>query len=219
MIVVGLAGRSGAGKSTVAGMFASRGAACIDVDEVARKIVRPGSPVLAEIDRAFGPEYLLPDGGLDRRKLGRRVFSDPAGLELLNRITHPALVLEVGAWIAELAGSDAPPLVAVVDAAVLFESGLAKLADAVIVVVASEQVQAERIAARDGIGVGEALARVRAQRSADEMLARADFVIRTDCSLEETEAQVDKVWRTLLSDRRISREASSLQRGRHTRER
>ena len=95
MIVVGLAGRSGAGKSTVAGMFGARGAACLDVDGVAREIVRPGSPVLAEIERAFGGEYLLADGGLDRRKLGRKVFSDPAGLELLNRITHPALVRKV----------------------------------------------------------------------------------------------------------------------------
>lgn len=200
MIVVGLAGQSGAGKSTVAGMFGELGAACLDVDRVAREVVRSGSPVLAEIERTFGAEYVLPDGGLDRRKLGRRVFSDPAALELLNKITHPALVREVSEWIADLGADETPPPVAVVDAAVLFESGLAKLVDAVVVVVASEQVQAERIAARDGITVGEALARVRAQRSADEMLARADFVICTDCSLEQVEAQVDKVWRTLLSD-------------------
>ena len=200
MIVVGLAGRSGAGKSTIAGMFAGRGGACLDVDEVARGVVRPGSPVLAEIERAFGREYLLPGGGLDRRKLGRRVFSDPAALDLLNRITHPALVREVSEWIAELGVSENPPPVAVIDAAVLFESGLAKLVDAVVVVVASEQAQAERIAARDGISLGDALARVRAQRPISETVECADFVIRTDCSLEQTEAQVDKVWRTLLSD-------------------
>jgi dephospho-CoA kinase len=214
MIVLGLAGQSGAGKSTVARMFAGHGAAWLDVDEVAREMVCPGSPVLAEIERAFGPEYLLPDGGLDRRKLGRRVFSDPAALGLLNKITHPALVREVREWITELAGSDAPPRVAVVDAAVLLESGLAKLADAVVVVVANEQVQAERIAARDGITVSEALARVRAQRSVDEILAGADFVIRTDCSLRQTETQVDKVWRTLLSDTHILPEGGRLPRER-----
>jgi len=211
MIVVGLAGRSGAGKSTIAGMFAGRGGACLDVDEVARGVVRPGSPVLAEIERAFGREYLLPGGGLDRRKLGRRVFSDPAALDLLNRITHPALVREVSEWIAELGVSENPPPVAVIDAAVLFESGLAKLADAVVVVVASEQAQAERIAARDGISLGDARARVRAQRPISEMVECADFVIRTDCSLDQTEAQVDKVWRTLLSDRRILPEGRSWQ--------
>lgn len=200
---MGLAGRSGAGKSTIAGMFASRGGACLDVDEVARGVVRPGSPVLAEIERAFGREYLLPGGGLDRRKLGRRVFSDPAALDLLNRITHPALVREVSEWIAQLGVSGNPPPIAVIDAAVLFESGLAKLVDAVVVVVASEQAQAERIAARDGISLGDALARVRAQRPISETVECADFVIRTDCSLEQTEAQVDKVWRALLSDRRI----------------
>ncbi|HON43089.1 MAG TPA: dephospho-CoA kinase [Bacillota bacterium] len=199
MIVVGLTGRSGAGKSTVARMFASRGAVCLDVDWVAREVVHPGSPILAEIERAFGREYLLPDGGLDRRRLGRKVFSDPAALELLNKITHPALVREVDAWITGLAGSSAPPSVAVIDAAVLFESGLTKLTDAVVVVVASEQVQADRISERDGIAVGEALARVRAQRSAEQMLARANFVIRTDCPLEQVEAQVDKVWHLLLS--------------------
>lgn len=199
MIVVGLAGRSGAGKSTVAGMFGARGAACLDVDGVAREIVRPGSPVLAEIERTFGGECLLADGGLDRRKLGRKVFSDPAALELLNRITHPALVRKVSEWIAELGASEDPPPVAVIDAAVLFESGLAKLAHSAVVVVASEQVQAGRIAARDSIPLSDALARVRAQRPVDEMVECADFVIRTDCSLEQTEAQVDKVWRTLLS--------------------
>ena len=203
MIVVGLAGRSGAGKSTVAGMFGARGAACLDVDGVAREIVRPGSPVLAEIERAFGGEYLLADGGLDRRKLGRKVFSDPAALELLNSITHPALARKVSEWIAELGASEEPPPVAVIDAAVLFESGLAELAHVVVVVAASERVQAERIAARDGIRAEEALARVRAQTPVEEMLKRADFVIRTDCSLEQIEAQVDKVWRTLLSDRGV----------------
>jgi len=199
MIVVGLAGRSGAGKSTVAGMFGARGAACLDVDRAAREIVHPGSPVLVEIERTFGGEYLLADGGLDRRKLGRKVFSDPAALELLNRITHPALVRKVSEWIAELGASEDPPPVAVIDAAVLFESGLAKLAHSAVVVVASEQVQAGRIAARDSIPLSDALARVRAQRPVDEMVECADFVIRTDCSLEQTEAQVDKVWRTLLS--------------------
>ncbi len=204
MIVVGLAGRSGAGKSTVAGMFGARGAACLDVDGVAREIVRSGSPVLAEIERTFGGEYLLADGGLDRRKLGQKVFSDPAALELLNSITHPALVRKVSEWIAELRASEEPPPVAVIDAAVLFESGLAKLAHAVVVVVADEQVQAERIAARDNIPVSDALARVRAQKPVDEMVECAEFVIRTDCSLEQTEAQVDKVWQTLLSDRGAS---------------
>jgi len=199
MIVVGLAGRSGAGKSTVAGMFGARGAACLDVDGVAREIVHLGSPVLAEIERAFGPEYLLPGGGLDRRKLGRRVFSDPAALDLLNEITHPALVREARGWIAELGANEKPPPVAVIDAAVLFESGLARLADAVVVVVASEQVQAERIAVRDSISTEQALARVRAQRPIEEMVKRADFVIRTDCSLEQVEAQVDRVWQTLVS--------------------
>ncbi|MBP7868636.1 MAG: dephospho-CoA kinase [Firmicutes bacterium] len=199
MIIVGLAGQSGVGKSTVAGMFAGRGAACLDVDGVARETVRPGSPVLAEIERAFGPECLLPGGGLDRRRLGRRVFSDPVALDLLNRITHPALVREVTGWIAGLRANEKPPPVAVIDAAVLFESGLAELADAVVVVVAGEEAQAERIAARDGITAEEALARVRAQRPIEEMVKRADFVIRGDCSLEQTEAQVDKVWRTLVS--------------------
>ncbi|HBK60616.1 MAG TPA: dephospho-CoA kinase [Firmicutes bacterium] len=214
MIVVGLAGQSGAGKSTVAGMFAERGAACLDVDSVARELVRLGSPVLADIERAFGREYLLPDGSLDRRRLGGKVFSDPSALEVLNQITHPALVREAEAWIASVAGGEAPPPVAVIDAAVLFESGLVRLTEAVAVVVAGEQVQAERIARRDGIPMDEALVRVRAQRPMDEIAARADFVIRADCSLEETEAQVDKVWRLLLSGRGLAAGEGGLAPGR-----
>ncbi len=113
------------------------------------------------------------------------------------------LVREVSEWIAELGADENPPPAAIIDAAVLFESGLAELAHVVVVVAASERVQAERIAARDGIRAEEALARVRAQTPVEEMLKRADFVIRTDCSLEQIEAQVDKVWRTLLSDRGV----------------
>ncbi len=198
MIVLGLAGQSGTGKSTVAAMLVDRGAACLDMDLVAREIVEPGTRALGRIGKAFGEEFLLGDGTLNRRKLGRKVFSDPAALELLNSITHPELVLRARAWIWGLEKSACPPPVAVIDAAVLFESGLVELVDVVLVTVANPELQAERIALRDGISHKDALARIHAQRDADVSAERADYVIRTDCALEETAHHVDELWKALV---------------------
>ncbi len=201
MIVLGLAGQSGTGKTTVAAMLVDRGAACLDMDLVAREIVEPGRRALGRIGKAFGEEFLLGDGTLNRRKLGRKVFSDPAALELLNSITHPELVLRARAWIWGLEESACPPPVAVIDAAVLFESGLIELVDVVLVTVASPELQAERIALRDGISHEDALARIHAQRDVDVLAERADYLIRTDCPLEETARQVDELWKALVGDR------------------
>ncbi len=195
MIVLGITGQSGTGKTTVAGMLADRGAACLDMDLVAREIVEPGSPALCSIRTAFGEGFLLPDGTLDRRKLGKVVFSDPAALQKLNSITHPELVRKARTWLSILEESSCPPSVAVIDAAVLFESGLAELVDIVIVTRAKAVLQVERISLRDGIPYDDALARVHAQKPLDEMIGRADYVIRTDCTIEETAKQVDNLWR------------------------
>ncbi|MEA4883044.1 MAG: dephospho-CoA kinase [Clostridia bacterium] len=199
MIVLGLTGQSGTGKSTIAAMLAAKGAACIDMDKVARELVQVGSSVLREIEREFGPEFIRADGSLDRRSLGRLVFSNSRNLAALNRITHPELVRRTRAWLDHLSSEPSPPEVAVIDAAVLFESGLFELADLVAVVVANADVQASRIAARDGIPLADALARVHAQRPMEEMLARADCVIRTDCPLDATARQVDDMWARLVA--------------------
>lgn len=198
MIVIGLAGQSGTGKTTVAAMLMDRGAACLDMDLVAREIVEPGSAALLGIERAFGGEFLMADGTLNRRKLGKRVFSDPAALELLNSITHPELVLRARSWLRALEERQCPPSVAVIDAAALIESGLAEHVDVVVITVASAKLQAERIAMRDRIPYEDALARIHAQRPVDEMLERADYVIRTDCPLEETARQVDELWKAMV---------------------
>lgn len=200
MIVVGLAGQSGTGKTTVAAMLVERGAACLDMDLVAREIVEPGTEALSRIQKAFGDEFLLADGTLNRRKLGRTVFSASAALELLNSITHPELVGKARAWIRGLEQSPCPPPIAVIDAAALFESGLAEHVDVVVITVASEELQAERIAARDRIPYEDAVARIHAQRTVDEMIERADYVIRTDCPLEETVRQMDELWEALVGD-------------------
>jgi len=181
-------------------MLADRGAACLDMDLVAREIVEPGSPALCSIRTAFGEGFLLPDGTLDRRKLGKVVFSDPAALQKLNSITHPELVRKARTWLSILEESSCPPSVAVIDAAVLFESGLDSLVDAIVVTVANPELQAERIAARDGISYEDALCRVNAQQPVEQMVARADCVIRTDCPLDDTVRQVDELWNILVGD-------------------
>jgi len=201
MIVVGLAGQSGTGKTTVAAMLAERGAACLDMDLVAREIVEPGARALHRIQKAFGERFLLADGTLNRRKLGKKVFWDPAALELLNSITHPELVLKAREWILGLEKKPCPPPMAVIDAAVLFESGLAEFVDVVLLTVANAELQAERIASRDSIPYEDALARIHAQRHVKDMAARADYVITTDCPLEETARQVDEVWDALIGGR------------------
>ncbi|MFY9135707.1 MAG: dephospho-CoA kinase, partial [Bacillota bacterium] len=137
MIVLGLTGQSGTGKTTIAAMLAERGAACLDMDLVAREIVAPGSSALIGIRDAFGDDFLLPDATLNRRKLGRVVFADPGALKLLNSITHPELVLKAQEWLQQLEESHSPPPVAVIDAAVLIESGLDSLVDAIVVTVAN----------------------------------------------------------------------------------
>ncbi|MGB4008706.1 MAG: dephospho-CoA kinase [Bacillota bacterium] len=200
MIVLGLTGQSGTGKTTIAAMLAERGAACLDMDLVAREIVAPGSSALIGIRDAFGDDFLLPDATLNRRKLGRVVFADPGALKLLNSITHPELVLKAQEWLQQLEESHSPPPVAVIDAAVLIESGLDSLVDAIVVTVANAELQAERIAARDGISYEDALCRVNAQQPVEQMVARADCVIRTDCPLDDTVRQVDELWNILVGD-------------------
>lgn len=194
MVVIGIVGRSGAGKSTVARVFASFGAEVLDVDQVARRVVEPGSQVLTRIGEEFGSEYLRDDGRLDRRRLGRLVFSDPEQLLKLNRITHPVIKGEVEKWLDGVKARRLQPPAAVLDAAVLFEAGLRPLVDRVVLVVAGEEESVKRLVARDGIGHDEARTRLMAQKDPRKLAALADFVIDAGGTMDELIAQVRRVW-------------------------
>ena len=193
MLKVGLTGGIGAGKSEVSRLLASYGAVLIDADKIAREAVEPGTPGLAAVVEAFGPEILTPEGTLDRQKLGSIVFADADRLATLNAIVHPL----VGARSQELEKAAGQDAVVIHDVPLLTENTLAPLYDLVIVVDASPETQLERLVTRRGMAESEARARMTAQATREQRRAIADLVIDNDGPLEQLEPQVRKVWAEL----------------------
>ncbi|NGN69740.1 dephospho-CoA kinase [Streptomyces sp. A7024] len=193
MLKVGLTGGIGSGKSEVSRLLGSYGAVVIDADKIAREVVAPGTPGLAAVVAEFGEGVLLPDGSLDRPKLGSIVFADPDRRAALNAIVHPL----VGARSAQLEEAAGPDAVTVHDVPLLAENGLAPLYDLVIVVDVAPETQLDRLVRLRGMAEEEAKARMAAQATRDERLAVADIVIDNEGSLERLAERVAEVWREL----------------------
>ncbi|MFD9036346.1 dephospho-CoA kinase [Streptomyces sp. NPDC059567] len=193
MLKVGLTGGIGAGKSEVSRLLVSYGAVLIDADKIAREVVEPGTPGLAAVVEAFGPEILTAEGTLDRPKLGSIVFAEADRLATLNAIVHPL----VGARSAELESAAGPDDVVVHDVPLLTENGLAPLYDLVVVVDASPETQLDRLVRLRGMAESEARARMAAQATREERQAVGDLVIDNDGPLQALEPQVRKVWAEL----------------------
>lgn len=186
-VILGLTGSIGMGKSTVARMFADEGVPLFDADAVVHRLQGPAGALVAGIEAAFpgttGPE------GVDRSTLAERVLAEPAALQRLEALVHPAVALERAAFLAGHAGAP----VVVLDIPLLFEKGGAELVDKVAVVSADPEVQRLRTLARPGM-TAEKYLRILAHQLPDaEKRARADFVIPTDCSLDETRASVRRI--------------------------
>ncbi|MGA4861193.1 dephospho-CoA kinase [Streptomyces lavendulocolor] len=194
MLKVGLTGGIGAGKSEVSRLLSSYGAVLIDADKIAREVVEPGTPGLAAVVAAFGPDVLTAEGTLDRPRLGSIVFSDPESLATLNGIVHPL----VGARSAELEAAAGPGAVVVHDVPLLTENGLAPLYDLVVVVDASPGTQLDRLVRLRGMTEADARSRMSAQATREQRLAVADLVIDNDGPLEALEPQVREVWDRLV---------------------
>lgn len=178
-------------------MLARHGAAVVDADLVAREVVEPGTPGLAEVVRAFGREMLAPDGSLDRRRLGALVFASTGERRRLEAITHPLIRARIAELVVE-AGVAGPPLIAV-DVPLLFETGGgAAYPDGVLLVYADEEVQLDRLRARDGLGPADAVQRVRTQMPIAAKVGLATWVIDNGGTREETEAQVDRWWEDVV---------------------
>src|SRR2546430_15631992 len=172
---VGLTGGIGAGKSEVARRLASYGAVVIDADAVAREVVASGTPGLAEVVQAFGPDVLRPDGSLDRDRLGQLVFADESLRMKLNSIVHP----RVGERMAELEAQAGAAPVIVHDVPLLAENHLADRFDEVVVVDVSPRVQAERLARERGMSRAQAEARMRrSEEHTSELQSQSNLVCR-----------------------------------------
>ncbi|MCT9930562.1 dephospho-CoA kinase [Planotetraspora sp. A-T 1434] len=193
MLKVGLTGGIGSGKSEVSKRLAERGAVVIDADKIAREVVEPGTPGLAEIVEAFGEGVLRPDGTLDRERLGSIVFTDPDKLKILNGIVHP----KVGARVGELQRAAPDGAIVVYDVPLLAENNLASLYDVVIVVDASDEIRLERLRKYRDMSEKDARARIAAQASREGRLKVADIVIDNEGSLDALDAQVSKIWSDL----------------------
>lgn len=191
MLTIGLTGPTGAGKSTVAELFASFGLPVINADRVWRELLIPPSDCLAELARRFGREIIAPDGTLDRRKLGQAVFSNPAELEALNAISHRHIMSDVARRLRGLRESGCRA--AVFDAPQLFEAGADQLCNVIVSVLASAEVRLGRVTRRDGISDHDARMRMAAQKPESFFRAHSDYVIENNGGTEALTAAVRRI--------------------------
>ena len=195
MIVVGLTGSVGTGKSTVAGFFRELGAYTVDWDELARKALDKHSRAWREIVECFGDEFLYEDQTLNRRKLADMVFADEEKRARLNQIVHPQVVEEDERITEDIRRLD-PDAIIIKDIPLLHEAALPIVVDRTVVVYASEEAQLRRLEDR-GMRVEDARRRIASQLPLDDKIRSADFVIDNDGSLEHTRRQVERVYSLL----------------------
>jgi dephospho-CoA kinase len=191
MLLIGLTGGIGSGKSTVSARLATHGAVVIDADAIVHDLQRPGEPVLAAMAERFGPEILDEDGALRRQAVADIVFNDPEALRDLGMIVHPAVHAEIERRIAEQVDGDR---VVILDVPLLVESGRDDLAGLIVVDVDPELAIARLIEYRS-FSEADARARVARQASREERVAKADVVIDNSGTVADLEAQTDAAWR------------------------
>lgn len=188
-LIIGLTGGIASGKSTVSQLLVKHGALLVDADQVAREIVEPGEPALAEIVSCFGQAVLQEDGSLNRAQLGSIVFADHEKLKKLEAITHPAIRKKMVAKMNHLQ-DEYPEKMIIADIPLLYETKQEHLYDGILVVYVPEATQMQRLMERNQLSEQEARARIKLQMNIELKRERADWVIDNTLSLEETEAQV-----------------------------
>lgn len=196
MISAGLTGGIGSGKSTVAALFAARGAVSINADEIGRDLMKHGTVVYDRIVSGFGPEVVDSGGQLDRAKLANIVFNDLDKLKHLNAIVHAPVLREIDRQV-QLQRAKNPQAVVLVESAVLFEAGQHRRFDKIVVAWCRPEQQVERYVSRSNLSEDDVRRRMAAQMPGEEKKRLADFVIDTSLSLENTGRQVKEVFAQL----------------------
>ena len=192
MIKVGLTGSIATGKSYVCSVLQDEGCHVFDADQTAREVVAKGTDGLAEIVRAFGGGVLSPDGSLDRKALARVVFADEGKRLLLNSIVHPRVIEAQNAWLESVEAAD-PNGIAVIDAALMIESGGYKRFDKLIVVWCAPDIQLQRLRLRDSLSLEDAQRRIAAQMPQEEKKRYADHLIDTSGTFDEVRERTKSV--------------------------
>jgi dephospho-CoA kinase len=196
MLVVGLTGGIGSGKSTVSTLLAARGAAVVDADGITRELQQPGKPVFDAMVERFGPGIVAPDGSLDRPAVADLVFGDPDALADLNAIVHPAVGAEIAQRMATLAPTGA---IVVLDVPLLVESKNAYPVAGLLVVDVDPELAVQRLIEHRGMREHDVRARMARQATREQRLERADFVIDNGGSLDDLTSQVDAAWKWIHS--------------------
>lgn len=195
MVVIGLTGPTGAGKSTVRKLLESYGVPGIDADAVYHDLIAPPSACLSELTRIFGDSILAPDGTLDRKALGKKVFSNAQARAMLNAVTHRHVMKEIRRRLADLESAGTPAVV--LDAPQLFEAGAEKDCTVVVAVLADSNKRMLRISSRDKLSKEEILARMDAQLEEDFFRSHADYTLENDASPEELAPKVERILQAL----------------------
>lgn len=188
MIIIGLTGGIGSGKSTVSDILKEQGIPVVDGDRIAREVVEPHRPAYDEVVRVFGTEVLQRDGTLNRKRIGEIVFSDPEKLSMLNSITHKEIYRVILERLESL--KETGTTLVFLDVALLFETGFDQLTDRVWVVDAPDAVRVERIQKRDGLREEEILKRIQSQMSREMRNTKGDLVLDNSKGREELKAQI-----------------------------
>ena len=190
-LLIGLTGQTGAGKTTVSGYLINLGYRVIDADVVARHVVAKGSKCIRELAATFGMDIIMPDGTLDRQKMGEIIFTNKEKRMEFNKIIFPYIQEEIMGEVERMRSDGAP--VIFLDAPTLFESGTSEKCDKIISVIAMLHIRLERIMKRDKLSERQALNRIKSQQEDDFYISRSDFVIHNNGDFGDLREQLDNV--------------------------
>ena len=201
MLVAGLTGGIGSGKTTFAALLAERGARIIDADQLGRGALKTGEPAWRAVVDEFGDEILTPSMEVDRKRLAEIVFNDKVRLAALNSIVHPVILKGIADELDRFRTTDE---IVVLDAALIVEFGLTDILDLIVVVTAPERARRDRLSEQRGMTHEEITARMGAQASEQDLVAKAGIIVTNDGSLDALTSEADRVWAELERRRRAS---------------